>query len=61
MKKTHEMSQAICDNCGTHIDKDCNSVTVEVNQVSYEFCSSECDIERRANLALMHMTGWNAA
>ncbi len=55
------MSHAICDNCGTHIDKDGNSVTTEINQVPHEFCSSECDIERRANIALMNMTGWNAA
>ena len=61
MKNSNEMSHAVCDNCGGHIDRDGNAVTVEINQVSFEFCSSECDIERRANLALMNMTGWNAA
>lgn len=60
MKKSNEMSRAICDNCGAPIDRDGNSMTIEINQVPYEFCSSECDIERRANLALMNMTGWNA-
>ncbi len=39
MKNSNEMSHAICDNCGGHIDRDCNSVTVEINQVSFEFCS----------------------
>ena len=61
MKNSNEMSNAVCDNCGALINSDCNSVTIEINQVPHEFCSSECDIERRANIALMNMTGWNAA
>lgn len=56
MKNSNEMSNAVCDNCGALINSDCNSVTIEINQVPHEFCSSECDIERRANIALMNMT-----
>ena len=58
---TKTISHSLCENCGEPLIRDNNSVMTEINQVPFEFCSKECDIERRANLALMNMTGWNAA
>ena len=39
MKNSNEMNHAVYDNYGGHIDRDCNAVTVEINQVSFKFCS----------------------
>ena len=61
MEKPYGIGHSTCDNCGKYIDRDSSPVTTEINQAPVEFCSKECDIERRANLALMNMTGWNAA
>ena len=36
MKNSNEMSNAVCDNCGALINSDCNSVSIEINQVPHE-------------------------
>lgn len=58
MQKNNSENAISCERCAKCFYG--SGINVSIEQTSFECCSRKSDSERRANLALLNMTGGNA-